>query len=521
MHVFEIVYLVIALAYLVVVFKDEVHMLQQNSYMPERYLRWARQNYYERHGIIRLLAVLLLLAQFYFSNAYLVAGGYAAIVVLIVQLLRRDQKKPLVVTKRVQRIFFAQLILSTICIWVLQLILSVSASVAILSVVLSPMLVLLAVFLLMPVENAINRRYVNEAKAILASRPNLIKIAITGSYGKTSVKNFLDACLSEKYNVLITPGSFNTTLGVVRTIREYLTASHEVFVAEMGAKQRGDVKEICEIVEPEISIVTAVGPQHLDTFGSLENVRLGKYEIIDALGKNGKGFINRDYPVNELSVEKSPASIASYAVDHESDYQARNIRVSTRGTDFDVYHMGNQLFSLSTKLYGQHNVSNLLVCAAVAHELNVTESKIKKAVKQILPVKHRMEVKRMPNGVTIIDDAFNSNPVGSKEALKVLSLWEEGMKYIITPGMIELGEQEDELNYAFGLEMAKVCDFIYLVGVKQTRSIQKALVDSGLSEDNYKVCINLQEANDHLSQKIKAGDVVLYENDLPDTYLEK
>ena len=137
-----------------------------------------------------------------------------------------------------------------------------------------------------------NRWYINDAKKIIKNCPDLLVIGITGSFGKTSVKYFLDELLSVKYNVLKTPGNFNTTLGVVKTIRSSLRATHDIFLCEMGAKNIGDIKEICDIVHPKMGIITSVGEMHLESFKSIENVRKTKFELADSLPENGKIFLN-------------------------------------------------------------------------------------------------------------------------------------------------------------------------------------------------------------------------------------
>ena len=137
--------------------------------------------------------------------------------------------------------------------------------------------------------------YINDAKQMLAQMPDLKIIGITGSYGKTSTKHYLNRILSEQFDVLMTPGSFNTPMGVVRTVREMMKPYYYVFIVEMGAKQLGDIKEICDIVHPEIGIVTAVGEQHLESFKSIENVQRTKFELVEALPENGFAVLNDDF----------------------------------------------------------------------------------------------------------------------------------------------------------------------------------------------------------------------------------
>jgi UDP-N-acetylmuramoyl-tripeptide--D-alanyl-D-alanine ligase len=368
------------------------------------------------------------------------------------------------------------------------------------------------------VETAINRWYIRDAKKKMQHYPNLTVIAITGSFGKTSVKHFLQSILSEQYNVLITPGSFNTTLGVVRTIRGQLQPLHEVFIVEMGAKKRGDVAEICSIVHPQYGVITAIGAQHLETFGTVENVKKAKMEVITALPASGVGFINADHLAAAGVPAEVKAKVLSFAVQSDADYCAKNITCTNKGMAFEVHSRQGKQLSVETALLGEHNVSNLLACCAVALELGVEKYKIEKAVKSIRAVAHRLEVKALPNGVTVVDDAFNSNPVGSKMALEALQRMEGKRKIVITPGMIELGEKEYALNYAFGQAIARNCDIAALVGVHRTKPIQEGIKSTGFPDEHLVVCKNLTEANNYVKSIMQPGDVVLYENDLPDTF---
>lgn len=176
--------------------------------------------------------------------------------------------------------------------------------------------------------------------------------------------------------------------------------------------------------------------------------------------------------------------------------------------------------SLETQLLGQHNASNLLVCTAVALDMGVAPERIAYAVRQLQAVEHRLQLRNFPGGYTVLDDAFNSNPTGAKMALEVLQQLEGKRKIIITPGMIELGPQQYELNKTFGTQIAAVCDYVILVGPKQTEAIQEGVRKTGYPEEKLYVARNLEDANAHLRPLLKAGDIVLYENDLPDTYNE-
>jgi UDP-N-acetylmuramoyl-tripeptide--D-alanyl-D-alanine ligase len=378
---------------------------------------------------------------------------------------------------------------------------------------------ILASSILAPIEGSINDGFVTDAKKRLDAMPNLKVIGITGSYGKTSVKHFVARILSEKYNVLHTPGSVNTTLGVVRIIREQLKPTHEIFIAEMGAKKMGDVKEICDLVQPNIAILTAIGPEHLDTFGDMKNVQKGNFELPESIDNQGFAIMNSDYDLVK-EYPKNNTRKVWYGMGADAEYSATNIQYIPTGMTFDLLHKGQHLLSLETKLLGEHNVSNIVAACAVAIELGVENGKIAFAVRNLQPVQHRLDIKRHANGLTIIDDAFNSNPTGAAMAVDVLGKVQGNKKIIVTPGMIELGELEFEANKTFGKQIAAVCDFTILVGPKQTLPIQEGLREANYPEEKLFIAKNLNEAIAKVTEIAVAGDVVLYENDLPDTYDE-
>ncbi|MDE7135762.1 MAG: UDP-N-acetylmuramoyl-tripeptide--D-alanyl-D-alanine ligase, partial [Muribaculaceae bacterium] len=297
--------------------------------------------------------------------------------------------------------------------------------------VISPCILLISNVLLKPVEKYINSRYYNDAARILRSMPELKIIGITGSYGKTSTKHYLNRILSEKFDTLMTPGSYNTTMGVIRTVREYLKPYNEVFIVEMGAKQPNDIKEICDLVHPTMGIVTAVGEQHLESFKTIENIQRTKFELIDALPSDGFGVVNDDFEY----VANRPVSnveCVRYAVQNKinADYIAKDITLDHTGTTFTISGKGKEL-TLHTRLVGECNISNLMAAVIIAMHMGVEDEKIKYAVDRIDQVEHRLNMKRTPGGVTIIDDAFNSNPTGSRMALDVLGAMKSGKLIVV------------------------------------------------------------------------------------------
>ena len=381
-----------------------------------------------------------------------------------------------------------------------------------------PLLVALAGVLALPIERLIFHLYFKDAEKKLLENPRLIRIGITGSYGKTSTKFILSEILSQKYNVLATPASFNTPMGVTRIIRERLTPSHQVFIGEMGARHVGEIKELSRLVHPQIGLLTAVGPQHLDTFKTLERIEKTKYELIDALPQDGLAVFLHDDAIVTRLYEKTgkPKLLAGR---EGADAWAENVAVSPAGCTFDLCLKGWDPIPCHTILLGEHNVRNILMAALVARHLGLSREQIARGVGQLKPVEHRLQLLKTPGGIGVIDDAFNTNPRSSKEALKVLAAF-PGKRIIVTPGMVELGPEEDRYNEEFGQAMAEAVDVAILVGKKHTAPIQQGLVDGGFPPAQIHTVNSLNEAVEIVNGIIRPGDTVMYENDLPDHYSE-
>lgn len=382
--------------------------------------------------------------------------------------------------------------------------------------IIQPFLILLVNLINRPIEKGIDQHYINDAVRILKEMPDLKIIGVTGSYGKTSVKYFLSTLLSCRYNVLHTPGNYNTTLGVVRTIREQMKPFHEIFICEMGAREVGDIKEICDLVHPDYGIITSIGPQHLQSFHTIENIIGTKFELADAIPEDGKVFLNYD---NEyIRTHKINKNVISYGtVEEDIDFRAYDIEVSPRGSSFKMKDENGEEYEFHTRLVGNHNVQNIAGAIAVAHTLGIPMEKLKYPVKQLESVEHRLQLKKQGNRI-ILDDAYNSNKNGFEAALDTLAMFKE-LRILMTPGMVELGEKQYDENKEVGVYAADKCDYAVLIGKEQTKPIQDGLLEAGFAQNKMIVVDTLQEAfqmvNAIPDEKQK---VVLIENDLPDNY---
>ena len=436
--------------------------------------------------------------------------------------MKRSEKKKFALTARMKRLY-GSLIVTLLLIPVLVFLFwgdvhAFGAICCVIAALLLPWIVALAGVLALPIEKLIFYLYFKDAEKKLLENPRLIRIGITGSYGKTSTKFILAEILSQKYNVLATPASFNTPMGVTRIIRERLTPAHQVFIGEMGARHVGEIKELSNLVHPAIGILTAVGPQHLDTFKTIERIEKTKYELIDALPKDGLSvFLNDDGIVYKL-YEKTgkPKMLAGK---EGADAWASDVSVSPQGSHFTL-HLGDwEPFECTTPLLGRHNIGNICAACCVAKHLGLNREQIRRGIQQLKPVEHRLQLLKTAGGVTVIDDAFNTNPTSSKEALKVLSSF-PGRRVIVTPGMVELGAEEARYNEEFGQAMADAVDVAVLVGKRHTEPIQKGLKEKGFPPESIHVVASLDEAITVVNGILRPGDVVMYENDLPDHYNE-
>ncbi len=531
-EIFLIAIYIVCGIYMVLNFKFDIQMLQQNSYRIRRYYHWLEDGHlYSGWRLVDVALLALLLSTLLPPAAVGLIIALTGIIKLYL-IFKKKYKKPLVFTPRVRRIYAVTAVIACglfICSIVLpskdydatrwENPIVIALSTLLLITIFSWIFVIAAVFLLTPVEKWINRRYYNDAASILRSMPSLKVIGITGSYGKTSTKHYLNRLLSETYDVLMTPGSYNTPMGVIRTIREMMKPYNQIFICEMGAKQPGDIKEICDLVHPEAGIITAVGPMHLETFKTLERVRDTKFELADALPTNGFLVVNNDF---EACASRPVTNVATrrYAVSHpeETEYHAIDIRYSVEGTHFTVAGPDNFRLPLFTRLVGECNIANLLGAVVMALYLKVPEDRIRYAVAAIEQVEHRLSTKRTPTGITIIDDAFNSNPSGSRMAVEVLSQFTDGKRIIVTPGMIELGAEQYALNKELGRHIGNGVDIAVIVGDYNRDALVEGIKSTDFDEKNLYMVATFADSQRLLAGLMRAGDTVLYENDLPDTF---
>ena len=509
--------------------------LQQAGYNGSKYAAWVRRkgNMVRSRGT--LLAFLIALSSLVLGICFSFAGEWAAYVALFSVPLfcilfcvadRRALKVPLVRTARAKRIlaldFFLLLLAAA------ALVLGANAlyrlvwpqvglvghlrylPLAVLPL-LFPEILRLANALEKPFSSAKNRRYLAAAKKKLLAAP-CVKIGITGSCGKTSVKNFLAGILGGRYRVFATPASYNTPLGIAKAIEDVDLTQYDYFIAEMGARHKGDIAELCELVRPDHCIVTGICPQHLETFGTVEGIVAAKGEILRGTKPGGFAVIGQDEYTARL--DPAAAGLKKVAVGEHGEFGAFDVHCSPAGIEFKLA-MGILQMPVRSRLLGAHNAQNIALAAALASKLGVEKEEIASAVAGLDFVPHRLQPLEA-GGVVVLDDAYNANVRGAAAALDVLRLF-GGRKFVVTPGLVELGVLEESENAALGERMVGL-DRILLVGSTLVTAVRKGYLAAGGIEERVSVHPTLDAAKEALAQELMPGDTVLFLNDLPDIY---
>lgn len=495
-------------------------ILQQENYGSGDAVKWycKKRNMLRRRYQLLALCLVLITAilglSFAFLGAYaeiVGAAAYIGLCALFVFAFRHALKVPVNPTKRLVRLVICTYVLLFAAIYGAEIGLYYAASAighplaaALRLVPLGLFPILL--FLFSAAANCVmkvyevprSRHFIKKAKKTLGAS-GCVKVGITGSFAKTSVKHIAAEILSNKFRVKATPASFNTPIGIAKTVNgEGLDC--DIFLAEMGARHVGDIRELCDMVCPSFAVVTGVCAQHLETFGSLDNIIKEKGELARAakivvLGETA-GMMRED------------------ALKEGRDFAAENVELFSDKTSFNL-RIGENSAAVETKLLGRHAAEDLALAAALCHALGMTFEEIVSAIPAVTPVPHRLE-RLESRGLVILDDSYNSNTEGAKNAVEVLKLC-GGKRVVVTPGLVELGEMEEEENAALGRELVGL-DHVILVGETRVLAVRNGYKDGGGDEKNLKIVPTLAAAEVLLGELLQAGDSVLFLNDLPDKY---
>ena len=517
--------------------------LQQCGYKGKRYLKWVRgkhNGYFSRLMLLSLMSILFFCVtcmcfstiggEWVRPSAYIGLLAYLLFILVYLDAERHvTAKLPLKMTRRLVRLIVTYVLLQLILNFGLIVLTNyiVFATKSELYFILryfpicflpllAPFVLWLAYIINEPMERANNRRYIRDCKRVL-DQSDIVKIGITGSFGKTSVKNILTGILSQKYRVLSTPGSYNTPLGISLTVKK-LDATHDIFIAEMGARHVGDISDLAAIVKPQYAVLTGVNTQHLESFGSEEKILETKFELFEGLSPAGVGFFSADN-AGSLELYRRFGGTKFLAGISEGDdlVFADEIDISEHGTAFTLRIRGEKPVHCLATLLGKHNISNICLAAAVAYRLGMSPTEIALGINKLSAIEHRLALLPNHREIVIIDDSYNANEDGIAVALEVLSTF-PGRKIVVTPGLIELGARENEANYAFGKQLAEKADKVIVVGRHNAEMLIKGMLDAGMQREDILFERNLSRGNERLNEIGEKGDVVLFENDLPDTY---
>lgn len=516
-------------------------VLQQSGYKGNRYFKWLGSkdtSYLSRLMLLSLLGflffgVLAICFAPMLGNTLTSYIGFISYVLFTTLYINTESavnaKVPLKKTRRVVRLSIVYILLLTAISFGLMVLLDFIAyrigdevtailrySLICILPILTPYILFFANLILLPYEKMRGKYYVNKATRIL-DNTGALKIGITGSYGKTSVKEILKTILSQKYRVFASPSSFNTPLGISISASQ-LDSTHDIFIAEMGARAKGDIKTLANIVKPKYAILTGINNQHLETFGSLENTKDTKYELFESLAEGGEGFFSADNQGSMELFERFDGVKVSAGINGEDNLvSATDIVIDERGTTFTLNIKGEKPVECNTVLLGKHAVSNICLAAAVAYKIGLTPEEIATGVNRIQSIMHRLELRPNNKNIVIIDDSYNSNEDGIKAAMEVLSTF-KGRKIVLTPGLVELGKMENVLNFEFGQTLAKHADLVFVIGKHNAEMLVSGLIEGGMPREQIKFAKNLNKGNEELNKILTEGDVVLFENDLPDNY---
>ena len=499
-------------------------VLQSSGYSNGKYFAWVKKKGNLAFQRLVFLAIMCALSSALIALAFSFAGEWAAVVSLAAYILffvlyiLADKKIALrsavTPTARFKRLYTILFLVLAICSYILVTLLNFADYVwkneifshmryvplCVLPLLLIP-LIMLANLIAKIYEVPHNKKFIRLARKKL-SQSNIKVVAITGSYGKTTTKNILYNILSKKYRVLTTPRSHNTPIGIALALNNANLDDYDIFIAEMGARHLGDIAELCEICPPDISLITGICGQHLETFLNFQNIVKAKAEILSATKKL------------TIIADDAYELFADYTFNKERCPSAEDIKCDKSGTEFTLT-LGKDKRRVKTKLLGEHSASNIALAARAAFEVGMTAEEISEAIPGIDYIEHRLQLIEN-GGVSILDDGYNSNVKGARAALKVLKYF-DGRKIVVTPGLVELGVLEEDENTALGRELVGF-DLVILVGDTLIKFVENGYKLSGGDMEKIKIKSSIFEAQEELKGYLQSGDAVLFLNDLPDIY---
>ncbi len=451
------------------------------------------------------------------ASAFEPAAGFASAVIITLGPFRmglRGRSGALAWTRRLCTIVAIEAVLAGVIIGIVSAMSGVRGAVTavVACAVGVPLLVELALLCDRPIEAVVARRYVRAAQARLETVRPLV-VGITGSYGKTSTKRYLEHLLSGSKVVVASPRSFNNQAGLARTVNETLTSGTEVFIAEMGTYSPGEIAAMCRWLRPSIAAITAIGPVHLERFRSLDRTLAAKREI---LATASTAVLNvDDERLASLSglLEQEGKRVIACSVAEPSNHVALLIDEGS----VEIIIEGRSIGRVDHDLRKPVAWENVACAIGLARAIGIDPAVLVGRLRSLHPVEHRLTVNESANGVIVLDDTYNSNPAGARLALRTLVVngRSGGRRIVVTPGMVELGAIQHEQNRQFAAEVTNAGAQLVIVG----RTNRRALLAGAGGDGAGPVAVaTREEAVSWVRAHLGPGDAVLYENDLPDHY---
>ena len=337
-------------------------------------------------------------------------------------------------------------------------------------------------------------------------------VAVTGSVGKTTTKEMIAAVLKSRFRVAKSEGNLNNEFGLPLSLLN-LDAASEVAVMELGMSHAGEIRDLAALAEPNMAVFTNVAPVHLEFFDSLDAIARAKYELVEETDPKGALVLNADDERVSKFADGFAGRVVTYGIENEADVRGENLRAGRgdkSGTEFDLVTK-QQRATISLQLPGEHNVRNALAAAAVAQAFDLPTDRTAAALGEFQAFAQRSEVLRLDNGVTVINDSYNSNPRALEEMLKVLGSWPtEGRRILVAGEMLELGKTAPELHRESGAKAVRLGQVDWLLGVRNhAKSFLDGARQEGMDDARMKFFETPEEAGEFAAALVKAGDTVL------------
>ncbi len=389
-------------------------------------------------------------------------------------------------------------------------------------VILAPIIFSLLVLFFQIPTTVLIKRILKKAKEKREEFKDLLVIGITGSYGKTSTKEFLAAILEEKFKILKTPEHQNTDPGIARCILNNLTSEHQIFIVEMAAYGLGEIKPPCRMVQPKIGILTGINEQHIALFGSQENIINTKFELIESLPENGIAIFNWDNKFIKSRIKGQESKVKNQrfcSVKEKLNIWAEDIKVEKEFISFKVSSKNGGSANFKVNLLGRQNIENILLAACCAQELGMSLGEISRACSKIKPEQGAMEILKK-NGLTILDSSYSANPDGVIADLDYLKVY-SGKRIIVMPCLIELGRSSKEVHRRIGRKIGEVCNLAIITTKERFKEIQEGAIEKGMKKENILFIENPKEIIERINIFCKQNDVVLLEGRVPKQLIQQ